>query len=189
MNNKDLSLPGEYLASIEEFFPGEGVYEYNGNVYSSSLGKIVYNLKERKISVQPFKRPSNYLKRGFTVICKVTHIAKNLVELKILYIEDTKTNVNLTGYLQIKRKQDSFKEETSILKNEDYVRARVLTVEGNIFLSLRGRNYGVIYAECPNCTSHLYSVKKQRNLLICRECGYSRKAKVSTNYIYRILKS
>jgi len=124
MSEKEFCLPGEYLGSIEEFFPGEGAYEKNGNVYSSSFGKIIYDLKERKVSVQPFKRASNYLKRGFSVICKVTHIARNLVEVKILYIEDIKKNADLTGYLLIKRKKNS-NRETSIFKNEDYLRARI----------------------------------------------------------------
>ena len=39
-NRKEKAIPGDELAVIEEFEPGEGTYEVNGKIRASILGKI-----------------------------------------------------------------------------------------------------------------------------------------------------
>ena len=53
VKNGDLVLPGDYLGVIEEFMPGEGVREENGELYATRAGRVRINPEKMEISVEP----------------------------------------------------------------------------------------------------------------------------------------
>ena len=53
----DQVTPGEPLGVIEEFVPGHGTYEENGNIYSTIAGTVVVDKDELEISVKQQTRP------------------------------------------------------------------------------------------------------------------------------------
>lgn len=53
VKNGDLVLPGDYLGVIEEFLPGDGVREENGELYATRAGKVRIDSDKMEISVEP----------------------------------------------------------------------------------------------------------------------------------------
>ena len=51
-NRKEKAIPGDELAVIEEFEPGEGTYEVNGKIRASILGKINIDNKNKLITIE-----------------------------------------------------------------------------------------------------------------------------------------
>lgn len=181
--SKDIYFPGDFITVIEEFFPGEGIFEEKGRLYASIVGILKSDLKERRLDIHPLKKPRSFLRKGDVVIAKVIDIGRNLVELLILYNETQAIEVNLRGYMLLKRREDE--EVGEFIKITDFIRARVLSHEGYVILSIKGKDFGVIYAECPNCGNAMVYNEEEKRTLKCNECGHRVKTKVSAHYILK----
>ena len=51
-SRKEKAIPGDKLAVVEEFEPGEGTYEVNGEIRASILGKINIDNKNKLITIE-----------------------------------------------------------------------------------------------------------------------------------------
>ena len=45
----DIVLPGDYLGVIEEFLPGEGIIEEDGELYAARAGRVRINSEKVEI--------------------------------------------------------------------------------------------------------------------------------------------
>lgn len=176
-----LVFPGDFITTIEEFLSGEGVFEKNGKLYSHALGIVKKDLKERIVDIELIKKPRSYMKKGDSVIGYVSNVGRNLVEVSIVYNETRDVEASLPGFILLRRKDES--KPIDFIKPTDFLKARVMANEGAIILSLKGREYGLIYSECPNCLIPMQNVSF--NILKCKECGYSVKTKVSSYYMFK----
>ncbi len=64
----DFVIPGDMIGTSEEFLPGQGTYEDNGNIYAITTGRVAYNKKERSISITPVTNTPPTPKEGDIVI-------------------------------------------------------------------------------------------------------------------------
>jgi exosome complex component CSL4 len=180
--DKPIILPGDKISSIEEYIPGEGTFEENGNIYAGIGGLLRIDHKNRKVDIQNFKLTRHSLKNGYKVIGIVKNIIRNIAEIEITYIEDSRTETKLTAYLPIKIGKN---RENFPLKIGDYIRAKVISVSNFPLLSIRDKETGIIYSECNKCGKEFY-LSKDEKILICKECNNKRNAsKVSLKYLLR----
>ncbi|WP_297480087.1 exosome complex RNA-binding protein Csl4, partial [Thermococcus sp.] len=87
VKNGDLVLPGDYLGVIEEFMPGEGVREENGELYATRAGKVRINPEKMEISVEPVTDTPPLPKVGDVVLARVIEVKPQAVIVQLLQIE------------------------------------------------------------------------------------------------------
>ena len=80
-------IPGEKLGVIEEFIPDVGTYVKDGNIYSSSMGFVLIDFINKKISVYPATHNVSIPRVGSIVTGYVTTVqnAFALVRICLLY--------------------------------------------------------------------------------------------------------
>ncbi len=185
VKNGDFVLPGDYLGVIEEFLPGDGVIEENGELYSTRAGKVKINQEKMEISVVPVTDTPPIPKVGQIVIAKVIEVKPQAAIVQLLRIEGRKdyreiATSKLAG-IHISQVKEGFVEDMSKeFKIGDIVRARVLTDEKSpIQLTTRAPDLGVVFALCSNCKTPLV---RRGNQLICPKCGRIETRKLSAFY-------
>ncbi len=98
----ELTLPGEELAVIEEFIAGDGTYEQNGIVRAAVVGKIFYDMLNRKSNVLGFKKIIlQHLKKAKYVIGIVNSIKEDSALVSIVGIEEKSLASSISAYLHI----------------------------------------------------------------------------------------
>lgn len=189
VKNGDLVLPGDYLGVIEEFLPGEGVREENGELYATRAGKIRIDPEKMEISVEPVTDVPPLPKVGDVVIGRVVEVKPQAVIVQIIGIEgrenDREIATSKLAGIHISEIKEGFVEDiTQEFKIGDVIRARVIANEKSpIQLSTKGPDLGVVYALCSSCRTPLI---RRGDRLICPRCGNVETRKLSS--LYRKLK-
>jgi len=181
----DFVLPGDYLGVIEEFLPGEGVIEENGELYATMPGKVKINSEKMEISIEPATDTPPIPKVGDILLAKVVDVKPQVAIVEILRIEgrmdyrDLATS-KLAG-IHVSQAKNGFVEDMSKeFKIGDIVRAKVLSAEKSpIQLTTREPSLGVIFALCSRCRTPLV---RKGNQLICPACGSVETRKISSMY-------
>ena len=60
IENDKIVMPGDKLGIIEQYLPGEGTYDDNGDIKSAVLGNVKINQKMKVISVVSDAKPRRY---------------------------------------------------------------------------------------------------------------------------------
>ncbi|MDQ3726652.1 MAG: hypothetical protein M3307_00245, partial [Thermoproteota archaeon] len=95
-NNKPM-LPGEHIASIEEFEGGKNTYvASDGTMRSAALGTKVYDLKRRIVKVDQKNSPM-LPKVGDIIVGYVDMLFSSMVSVKILYINDKRSDAGFSA--------------------------------------------------------------------------------------------
>ncbi|RLF76358.1 RNA-binding protein, partial [Thermococci archaeon] len=95
VENGELVLPGDYLGVIEEFLPGEGIIEENGELYAARAGRVKIDLEKIEISVEPVTDVPPLPQVGDIVIARVLEVKSQAAIVELLKIEGRK------GYREI----------------------------------------------------------------------------------------
>jgi exosome complex component CSL4 len=177
-------VPGDFLATAEEFVPGEGAYEEGGKIYSSSTGVVLIDVRTKHISV--FSRVSTppVLKRGDVVIGRIEEVKDQIVSVHIDVLrgrEDRELPFPNVGAIHISQVRSGFvKDLKHEFKAGDIVRAKVLNMHKEIAqLTTEGKDFGVIVANCSRCRSLL---KREGRKLKCSNCGNTESRKLASDY-------
>lgn len=178
-----LVLIGEPLATLEEFFPGDGTFEKNGVIYSSRVGKINVDRSRRELEVIEVK-PLPILRPGFKIIGSVTGFSSHYANVDIFYVNGVRLNHEYTGIIGRESFGKSYPRfRMGSLRN--YVRENDI-LYGGIFstlnanmIDLSAKEYGVVKAYCNNCGKPLSLSKKY---LFCPSCRTREDRKVSIFY-------
>ncbi|MEM2855587.1 MAG: exosome complex RNA-binding protein Csl4 [Candidatus Nitrosocaldaceae archaeon] len=166
--------PGDRLATIEEFEGKEGTYEDDGIVRASITGKAIYDIKSRTITVIPFSTNVNMPKHGDIVKGLITMATPTMIEMRILYINNNKEEVNLSAIYYSKTKKDTQ------FRVGDLVRASVTNILNSfIHVTFRNKRLGVIYTRCHLCHGKMVRID---NALKCTECNTRDERKLAEDY-------
>jgi len=185
VKNGDLVLPGDYLGVIEEYLPGEGVREENGELYATRAGKVRINPEKMEISVQPVTDTPPLPQVGDIVLARVIEVKPQAVIVQLLQIEgrenDREIATSKLAGIHISQVKEGFVEDiTREFKIGDIVRAKVIANEKSpIQLSTREKDLGVVYALCSRCRTPLI---RRGDRLICPRCGNVETRKLSPYY-------
>lgn len=177
-----LVLPGDALGTSEEFVPGRGTYEYNGQVYAALMGHPHVDTQNRTVSVKAIHEIP-HMTEGELVYARVEEIKSALLITQVLSSVRSGRGVpgHPEGTLHISKAKESYVEELSReFAIGDLLKAQVLQGYPVIKLSTQGPDLGVVSARCMECHGLLALTGPQA--LTCSRCGHREQRKVSREY-------
>ncbi len=162
-------VPGDKLGVVEEFLPGPGTYEQAGTVYSQFTGSVVFDMRNKHVSVQPTVRIPRLPREGDIVFGEVNYVQDKSATVSIAKINEWPLQGTFTGIIFISSSSPRFEENMAdVCKVGDILRARVLNDKNRIAeLGMADRGLGVIKAYCCRCGGLLIF---KNGKLECREC-------------------
>jgi len=180
LENKEV-FPGEKLAVIEEYNDGRGTYQEDGEVRSSEIGVTGYNEAHRALIVNK-KTPEIIVpEEGMEIIAEVGSVARKDARIDIFGLNGTLIHPTYSGVIHISdMSQDYLKNIDMAVKSGDIVKGKLVNTKNRLNQSsLRGQEYGVIYAFCSRCGGLL---EKKEGKLICEDCGRMERRKTAKTY-------
>lgn len=185
LEDNKIVMPGDKLGIIEQYLPGEGTYDDNGDIKSSVLGNVKINKKKKVISVESDAKPA-LLKIGDMVYGQITDIKPQRANVKIECIKDNARPLALPymGAIHISQaKRDYLEKLSDAFRIGDIVQAKVVKITGdNIDLGTVDADCGVLKAMCTRCRDFMHTTQKD-NEVQCNTCNKKERRKVSRNYV------
>jgi exosome complex component CSL4 len=175
-------MPGDQLSTSEELLPGDGTFEENGIIRAARIGTYVVNEKHRTAEVKPVTSTPVLLKKGDTVIAKITMAKSTMIIAEVVHVigKDRSISGDTDATIHVKEiAQGYIKEASTEYKPEDYVRAKVIQVKPSVQLETKERNLGAIRALCTKCRHPL--VRKDHSLE-CENCGNKEHRRIAEDY-------
>ncbi len=179
--NHVLVLPGEFLGTSEEYFPGEGVYEEGGEIFSSVVGYLEKDEEERVLSVVP-ANPPVVLRRGDHVLGVVSGLYESMVLVDILMVDGNPRPVagTPTGAIHISKMDRGYVSDVKkLFRLGDIVRAEVVQTNMSVQLVTHYPHLGVVFARCTRCRTPMV---KERGRLRCPNCDNVETRKMADDY-------
>jgi exosome complex component CSL4 len=176
-----LVLPGDLLGMAEEYVPGRGTYEHNGQVFAALMGHARYDTQSRTVSVRAVHEIP-HLEEGEVVYARVEEIKSAMLVCTVLSSARTERAVPgfPEGTVHISKAKESYVEN---LNQEfavgDLIKARVLQGYPTVKLSTQGPDLGVVSARCNECHGLLNVAGTD---LVCGRCGHREHRKISSEY-------
>lgn len=184
--NRRPMLPGEHIASIEEFEGGKNTYlSSDGTVRSSVVGIKVYDFKRRIVKIDQKNSPM-LPKVGDLIVGYIEMLFSSMVSIKILYINDKRSEAGFSAIAsaRIGSRADRDRrggDRRAIFRTGDIVRGRVISLlNSTIHLTLAEKEFGVVYALCFMCGGD--TVRTNENTIKCVECGAFEDRKLTHDY-------
>jgi exosome complex component CSL4 len=161
-------LPGDKLASIEEFVPGTGTVTVGDSIVSTVSGGRVPDMPNRVMNVKPAKTADDKLpKVGDYITGFVDSASPSVAQVTIKAINDVPNNKEFTGMLSLR---DERRRRSSPIKAADTIRAKIISTKNAIFhLAIDDPKCGVINTVCSNCGGRIVPLGRDR--VKCPECG------------------
>jgi exosome complex RNA-binding protein Csl4 len=191
--HQDMVLPGDRLATEEEFSLADNVYSENGDIYAAIIGKRVESAGTIKVSGAG--KEIRKLQRGMVILGRVAGVLPAVVFVKIdgyeskgvhyVAIKDGKIVMPKT----MSRGRDSHgppgrrdSEKETPFCIGDIIIARIYKEDDDIYeLDVRTPDEGVVYAKCGECGGEL-ETKPNSRLLSCVRCRAVQTRRISTLY-------
>lgn len=185
----DFVVPGDFLATTEEFVPGEGAYEEEGKVYSSCTGVVLADVRTKRISVFSKTATPPALKRGDIVVVRVEEVREQSASVSIGVLrghEDRQLPLPDLGSIHVSQVREGYVRDLSReFKAGDIVRAKVINAgRSPVQLLTLGDDLGVIMAVCSRCRT---SLDKDDSKLRCPNCGNVEFRKLASDYRQGVL--
>ncbi len=160
-------IPGNFLATTEEFVPEEGVYEEDNGIYSSRTGVTLKDIDSKTISVHPKTDTPPVLEKGDIVIGRVDRVRGQIASVDIGAVrgmEDREIPFSIDAVIHISKISDDYVDELEDeLRPNDIVRAKVLSAtKESAELSIVDDSLGVLVGFCSKCRAVLD--KRTQNL-------------------------
>jgi exosome complex RNA-binding protein Csl4 len=195
MKENDIVVPGEKLASEEEYVHGVNTYVENDSIYASLLGRVA--IKNGSIEVAPIAREIHEIDRGMAVIGSVTDYMKSVIFVKLDSIRTgNKEYIALKdGKIVLPRRRPDFRrdgphgyghrepreEEEKMCKVGDTIVATVAYNDKEAYtLDMRMPEAGVVHSNCESCGGEMKHVGQE--MLECTACKHREHRKVSVYY-------
>ena len=178
----DFLLPGDYIATCEEYLPGEGTYEENGKIFSAVMGKLRLNGDEMTAEVLPRGRSPVCLKDGDIVIGRVSRIQKGYVFADIYSSNGNERNVigETSARLHISSISDNYiKDATQAFSENDIIRAVVIRTAPSLEIGTARSDLGIIMSVCHSC-GETFSLNAGK--LACENCDIVLRRKIAGDY-------
>lgn len=176
-------LPGESIASIEEFEAGKNVYVIDGTLRSNAIGARIYDFKKRVARTDKINSPA-IPKIGDITVGFIEMLFGSMMSMRILYINDKKSSSGFSAIASVRvsssgRERD--RRGRSVFRIGDIIRGRVISLlNSSIHIAIDDKEFGVLYTLCFNCSGD--TVRIHGNGIKCIECGASEDRKLTNDY-------
>ena len=173
MNEKQ-KIPGEKIALIEEYLPGDNTFEDEDAIRATVIGEIELNTENRLASINKQKQIT-VPNVGDIVIGVVEANLPSMIAIMMKFINGKKVNANLecvcvTRHLRKK----------NIALAKDVVKVEIINhINGTIHASIDSQELGVLFTKCRKCFG---TVMKMRDAVKCKDCGWIDDRKLSSDF-------
>lgn len=180
-------LPGEHLASIEEFESGKNTYVDNGSIRSTTVGKKVYDFRTRVVRIDQSNSPI-LPKIGDILVGYVEMLFGSMLSIRILFINDKKSSSGFSAITSARvsgggwgRDRGDRRGGKIIFRVGDIIKGRVVSLlNSTIHIVIDEKEFGVLYTICFNCGGD--TVRVNNNTIKCIECGVYEDRKLTHDY-------
>jgi exosome complex RNA-binding protein Csl4 len=174
-----VALPGDFLASPEEFGPGNNTYEQGDSVRARLPGQVEKDLAKREVSIRP-SAVAKTLKVGDVVVGQVEAAMTSTAGVKISYLNGVVSHASFPGTIFTRGERGGRGERRTYVKLADVVRARVSsTLNGMNQLSIDEPHLGVLAGLCSVCGTPLVGGEGRAH---CENCGNVEERKFADDF-------
>ena len=177
---ENIVLPGDVIATAEEYVPGKNTMEENGDVVALAYGLLRKDDKGLTVSVQTPKKKIT-LHSGQIVYGQITKMDQRRANVKVGAVFDRQ--LGLVEYVadgSIGMSSQYGRNNEPSMHIGDLIRAKILRIgDRGLDLGIFGKNLGVLRTLCTKC--RLPMVKKNATLY-CDNCERSEIRKVAEDY-------
>ena len=164
-------IPGEKVAQIEEYLPGDNTFEDEDVIRSSVIGDINLDSSERLASVNRQKQIT-VPKVGDIIIGVVEANLPSMIAIMIKFVNGEKVNSDLECVCVTRHIR-----KKNIALAKDVVKAEIIShINGTIHASIDSDDLGVLFTKCRKCFG---TVVKMRDAVKCKDCGWIDDRKLS----------
>tara|TARA_Y100000590_G_scaffold463808_1_gene631529 strand:+ start:4263 stop:4805 length:543 start_codon:yes stop_codon:yes gene_type:complete len=172
--NENQKIPGEKIALIEEYLPGDNTFEDNDSIRATTIGEIKLDSNNKLASINRQKQIS-VPSEGDIIIGVVEANLPSMIAIMIKYVNGQKTNSDLECVCVTRHIR-----KKNIALAKDIVKAKIIShINGAIHASIDSEELGVLFTKCRKCHG---IVAKMRDAVKCKDCGWIDDRKLSAEF-------
>ena len=172
--NDTQKIPGEKIAQIEEYLPGENTFEDEEVIRATTIGSINLDSNERLASINRQKKIT-VPKKGDIIIGVVEANLPSMIAIMIKFVNGKKVNSDLECICVTRHIR-----KKNIALAQDVVKAEIIShINGTIHASIDSPELGVLFTKCRKCFG---TVVKMRDAVKCKDCGWIDDRKLSAEF-------
>ena len=167
-------IPGEKIATIEEYLPGDKTIEDNDTIRATTIGEINLNSSERSASINRQKQIT-VPKVGDIIIGVVEANLPSMIAISIKFVNGKNVNSDLECICVTRHIR-----KKNIALAQDVVKAEIIShINGTIHATIDSPELGVLFTKCRKCFG---TVVKMRDAVKCKDCGWIDDRKLSSEF-------
>ena len=167
-------IPGEKIAQIEEYLPGDNTFEDNDVIRATAIGSINLDSVEKLASINRQKQIT-VPKVGDIIIGVVEANLPSMIAIMIKFVNGKRMNSDLECICVTRHIR---KKNVALAK--DVVKAEIIShINGTIHASIDSQDLGVLFTKCRKCFG---TVVKMRDAVKCKDCGWIDDRKLSSDF-------
>tara|TARA_Y100000590_G_scaffold459455_1_gene616586 strand:+ start:16573 stop:17115 length:543 start_codon:yes stop_codon:yes gene_type:complete len=172
--HENQKIPGERIALIEEYLPGDNTFEDDDTIRATTIGEVNLDTSERSASINRQKQIT-VPKQGDIIIGVVEANLPSMIAIMIKFVNGKKTNSDLECICVTRHIR-----KKNIALAKDVVKAKIINhINGTIHASIDSKELGVLFTKCRKCYG---TVGQMRDAVKCKDCGWIDDRKLSTEF-------
>ena len=172
--DENQKIPGERIASIEEYLPGENTFEDNDLIRATTIGNVNLDSTERLASIDR-QTQITVPKVGDIIIGVVEANLPSMIAIMMKYVNGKKVVADLECICVTRHLR---KKNVALAK--DVVKAKIIShINGTIHASIDSQELGVLFTKCRKCFG---TVVKMRDAVKCKDCTWIDDRKLSSDF-------
>ncbi len=170
----EFSLPGDKVATIEEFETGRNTFDDGHTIRSVVVGTKEFDKTNRIAKINQLKSPAvpqvNDLVIGYVVA-----LMNNMFAINMLYINGKPTHSGLECICQARGAKKRI-----IARVSDVVMVKIIShLNGAIHATISESELGVLFTQCNKCAGKVVQIGAN---VKCVDCGYIEERKLSSKF-------
>lgn len=167
-------IPGDSIASIEEYGTGTNTFDDGDMVRSLAVGTVNIDRKQRLASVNP-ARTRPLPKAGDVVVGTVAAVMSSMIAVAINYVNSTRTKAGVECICSTRH----MRKRTVALPG-DVVTLKIQSLNnGTLHAQMDDNELGVLFTKCRKCGGR---VLPYRDAIKCTECSWIDDRQLSRNF-------
>ena len=172
--NDNQKIPGEKIAQVEEYLPGNNTFEDDYAIRATTIGDINLDSKERLASINS-QTQITVPKVGDVIIGVVEANLPSMIAIMIKYVNGKKVVADLECVCVTRHIR-----KKNIALAKDVVKAKIIShINGTIHASIDSQELGVLFTKCRKCFG---TVVKMRDAVKCKDCTWIDDRKLSSDF-------
>ena len=172
--NDNQKIPGEKIAQVEEYLPGNNTFEDDDAIRATTIGDINLDSKERLASINS-QTQITVPKVGDVIIGVVEANLPSMIAIMIKYVNGKKVVADLECVCVTRHIR-----KKNIALAKDVVKVKIIShINGTIHATIDEPELGVLFTKCRKCFG---TVVKMRDAVKCKDCGWIDDRKLSLDF-------